>query len=283
MRLHTDRGFFYILLFLISLACLHLTVHLSSGSLPQLGKYILGESKTPLAPAYGGFSFTYIARHISTRYFIYPALFFTFLIDHFNKEKWLKSITPKIMFITLCSISVVVTILAKPTLETHTIPFLVTIRFPEGSGFYIYAIITWIILVAVSYKFLGDRIPKHHALWITLLIFLSVEEVWEYSPFLWSLILYGAVGLANVPLQLSVSITIWKASPSFLLIYYAYKFGLKPSFPLISSLVVSIFFSLLLLVRTDLVFIGVCLRLFWACSYALIAYSFKQPKKLKVK
>lgn len=273
MRLQTNRGYLYILVFLLSLAAMHFTIHLLSNSLPQLVKYAIGESNHPLKDSYGGFSVTYMARYISVRYLIYPALLCTFLIDHFNKEKWLNFLSSKMLFALLGLMGISVTIISQPKIEIDKIPLLAAIRFPEGSGFYIYAIITWILLIVLSYGFLKGKLPKHHALWITLLLFLSIDEVWEYSPFLRSDIISGASGVANVPLQLAISNTIWRAAPSFLLLYYIYRFGSKPSLLLSASLALSIFFSLLNFIATGFEYIGVSLRVLWAATYILLAHN----------
>lgn len=282
-RLHSNHRYLHLFIFIASITTMHLVSHLVSHSTPQILKSILDPSHNPpLDELYnGGWSITYLFRNLSLVYSIYPSLLFTFLMDYYKKDRWLKWLNWKIILIFLVSITIIVTLLGKPRLNVpYGLPFYANIRFGTGGNFYIFGIITWILLVVLSFKILQNKMRKHHALWLTLLIFLSCQEVWEYAVYVWGSLVYAEP--ITVSMNLLISLHIWRALPSMLLIYYACKFGFS-SFQkwFFLSLFISVMASLLLIVRTDLFVFSPFLRVTWAISYLLFAVSLNCKAEVK--
>jgi len=266
-----------VFIFIVSLAAVHLIANIIINTLPHTITFIIGTSPSPLDTPYLRSSdiastFSYIARNYVIRFIMYPALIFTFLIDHSDKERLLKIVNTKTILLAIICMWAAIIAISKGYIELSYgyggwYILLAVIRFQSGAGFYIYAAITWTLLVTLSYYILQKKMPKHHALWITLLIFLSVQEVWEYSPFMWAYIIQG---YHSVVLTTVTSI-IWRAAPSFLLIFYAYKMKFNLNIRFLISFAISIAFSLLLIIRTDLYSIGPSLRILWSVTYVMYA------------
>jgi len=282
-QLHSDTKYLHLAIFIGSITTIHLLSHLVSQSTPQILKYIMEPShNSPLNHLYnGGWSITYLFRNLSLAFSIYPAVLFTFLFDHYKKEGWLKWVNWKTILIFLVSITTIITILGKPRLDTtYNLAIFLNLRFETGGNVYLFAIITWILLIVLSFKILHDKMPKHHALWLALLVFLSCQEVWEYAPYIWAHLVNPQP--ITVPANLLMSLHTWRAMPSILLICYAYKFGFnthKKYF--VASFFISVTSSLLLIFYTALYPISPFLRVTWAVTYLLFAVSLNCKAEVK--
>lgn len=282
-RLHSNRQYLHLFLFIGSITALHLVSHLVSQSTPQIVQSIIDPSNSPpLDELYnGGWSITYLFRNLSLMYSIYPTIFLIFLMDYYEKGCWLKWLNWKIILIFLVSIVTVVSLAGNPHLYIPSgMIYYTKVVFGSGGAFTLFGITTWILLLVLSFKILQNKMQKHHALWLTLLIFLSCQEVWEYAPYIWGAIVYPEP--ITLPTNLLISLHTWRAMPSMLLIYYAFKLGfssLKESFFL--SFFISVAASLFLIVRTDLYLFAPFLRVIWAITYVLFAFSLNCKAEVK--
>lgn len=290
MRLHSDKGYLYLILFMLGITLFHLLIQLLNNDTPQILKHIIDPTENQIlnemyVNQVNSNSLPYLFRNLILRYIIYPVLVFTFIVDHYGYGKYLEFITWKKMLLTVTVFGGVVTLVSKPflmcptnLLSDLTRTFFCQINFFDSSaGYYVYAIVLWVSLVTLSFKVLRGKMLVHHALWFSLLVFLSIEEVWEYAPFLVFLPDF------DIPLVQVFSLNLMRAIPSFLLLYYGWRYGLSKKqnwfwVSLFFSVVVSVFH----VVFPEFVLVSLLLRVVWAVSYVLFVYSFNISLKNKV-
>lgn len=282
MRLHNNKEYLFIFLFITAITLFHLFIHLLYGDIPQIIKYFVEPStNTALDNMYlyeNHMPLSYIFRNTVLRYTIYPIFLFTFIIDRFNLQYILKYINWKTISVSILIISSIVIMVSNPYLNgLNRWPyyFLYQISFNNSSAaIYIYSLILWISIIIISFKYFDSKLLKNHTIWFTALIFLSIEEVWQYAVYIQSYFIQGNENIINMSSLEIVSLYLWRGIPTILLIYYIYKyrFNLKKTL-FYFSLMLSIGASIYLILYPEFTIFSVFLRIVWAFTYILLAYS----------
>jgi len=269
MQLHSTRGYSYILAFLLMLVFIHFVTHLALGSTPYMIQRVINPTQ-PITKE--GSSPALFIRYLIVRYMVYAALLFVFFLDHIKNPKWLKLLTTKVLSVAvLTAFSVVLSgrvyYQGVPNNPEQFI-FGLLVNF-WGIDLRVYVLATWICLFLLSFHFLHKKLAVHHALWIAALIFLSCEEVWEYVPYYITMIRF------NLPITLlTITLCIWRAGPTFLLLFYARKFIKKLNIPLCACLIASLVISFVALSNYYILWrFSWLLRLSWPLTYVLLAHS----------
>ena len=290
-RLHSDREWLILFLFAAGLAGVHFAANLFGGQVPQAVAYVLSPAENkPLSQLYiedGVISPAYLIRNYGLRFAIYPVLLFTFLADRFGLARYLRRVSWRVLAGGLMGVGAVGLLVSKPYLFTPSLVggsraqlLLVTqVRF-EGSSahVYVYAIVTWILLAVLCFRVLDRKLPKHAALWVTFLIFMSVEEVWEYANYVWGALPITYMEFVNPPPLHFFTLYLWRATPTFILLFYAYRWGFKQRVQ--GSWMERLFFVALTASALLIIFptppfsfwMSLSLRIFWSAAYVAFAY-----------
>jgi len=285
-RLHSGREWLYVFLFVLGLGVLHLMANVVDSKLPQTVSYVVSPDAAPLSSLYvpqdGSAPTSYLIRNYALRYAIYPVLLVTFLVDRFSLVKYLGWLHWKSLGGGVLGVGLVATLVSSPYLEGYgqfPLVLLYQVGFRGSSAaFYVYAVVAWFLLVVLSYRFLDGKLPKHGALWLTFLLFASVEEVWEYAYYVHSMSPIRYTMFVNPPPLHFFTLYIWRATPTFLLLFYAYRLGFKGRVQgswMERLFLASITMSALLIIipkSVNPVWLSVSLRVIWAAAYISFAY-----------
>jgi len=278
-------------LFAAGLAGVHFAANLFGGQVPHAVAYVMSPAEnSPLSQLYiedGVISPAYLIRNYGLRFAIYPVLLFAFLADRFGLARYLMRVSWRVLAGGLMGVGAVGLLVSKPYLFTPSLVggsraqlLLVTqVRF-EGSSahVYVYAIATWILLAVLCFRVLDRKLPKHAALWVTFLIFMSVEEVWEYANYVWAALPITYMEFVNPPPLHFFTLYLWRATPTFILMFYAYRWGFKQRVQ--GSWMERLFFTALTASALLIIFpkppfsfwLSLSLRIFWSAAYVSFAY-----------
>lgn len=272
--LHSKTGYFTIFLFLCSLILIHLSTHYFSHSVPVIIKHLTNSTANPLPYAEQAYTVIF-SRYLVLRYAIYPLFLFTYFFDHIKKSSFtfFKWLTPKNITLLLVATFIFVASLSKINYcETPIFQYPVALRLIFLNRYlYVYALLLWLVFLCLSYNQFFKVFNVPHSLWLTSLAFLSLEEVWEYPVYLHTMIQRQLTVTAPI-----VTMYLWRATPTFLLIFYLWKFKAKLSRIFVFLISMSLSFSLLTVCNPTVVFnvkfngLSWVLRLTYSFAYLVL-------------
>lgn len=294
MQINSSRGWIYVFTIVLSLSLFHLIINLYVGLLPHSIKYFLNPiDNYVLSDMYledgGGASLSYIIRNFFLRYSIYPVMIFTFIVDRYSLFTKFNLSYRKLSVLLLITVSIFL-LLSNPYLEGYNyFPhiFLYQIVFVNSSAaMYVYALPLFLVSIIIIYRYLVLKMPWHLALWFSFLIFMSYEEVWEYAVYIYYALPINIMDIVDIPLN-NISLWLWRATPTILLIFYSLKQGfIKPirNSVLTKTFLVALIISIILIVfPVYSTWISVSLRFFWMLFYISFSYSFyRRPLHLPI-
>jgi len=197
----------------------------------------------------------------------------TYFFDHIKNPSWLKHVTPKALVLvfaaTLCTIPFWGKLYydAQPRNFNEAV-FLLTIRF-QDFRYRLYSPILWFCLFVLSFHFLRKKFRTHHALWLSGLVFLSCQDVWELAR--------DIQDTATVVAPTVTKYVFWMG-PTFLVFGYAHKYVRKLTAPLCLAFFSSLLVTGLYMLRFPFMALGLPftaawpLRFVWVVAYVMLAY-----------
>jgi len=277
MKLHSKKGYGYLFVFILSLMLIHFSTHLLSGSIPHLFQTIINPNLSITKRS----SSTFVGiKYFVLRYSIYGVLASMFFFDHIHNPKWLKhpKLYPLMMWLmSIIFLSIIILgnkFYTKSSTQIYTQVFGLQIDL-FGTTYYVYALFIWLSIMLLSFHLFNRKFKFHHSLWFTSLILLSYGETWEYA----NNISYQLS--LNVPVHITIITNfIWRATPTFLLFFYTYRFA-EIRTPLVISLIVSLSLSFMRILMLKHSIIGDLIRLSFASTYILLAYYMSKTEVLK--